>query len=187
MTTLTIKQIQKLSLTGMLLVVLAYGYFSFLLGPLQRSDADARRRIADLEAKLANAESEVQKCARLEDEARFFTARLALIQEQVPQGAPIAWFPPAIKNLFARYDVPVNPVRLVNSAPLRDAHLAGLLRHDWTMEVPQTDYRTLGRVLAALENEHPLLSIRHLRIGPSVADGPEFQAVALNLSTVLRD
>lgn len=186
MKSLTKDQIQKLFLTGMLLVALVYGYSSFLLGPLQRSRADALRGTADLQAKLANAESEIQKCARLEEEARFFTTRFALIQEQIPQGAPIAWFPPAMRNFFAGFDVPVNPVRLVNSAPLRDSNLSDFLRHEWTMEVPQIDYHALGRVLAALENEQPLLSIKHLHIGPSAIDGPEFQTVALNLSTVSR-
>ena len=58
---LTKDQIQKVALCAGGFVALLYVYFSFFLGPLNRSRATMQATIADLQAKLGNSKSELQR------------------------------------------------------------------------------------------------------------------------------
>ena len=102
---LTKDQIQKVALCAGGFVALLYVYFSFFLGPLNRSRATMQATIADLQAKLGNSKSELQRAANLETEATTATTRYAALQALSPEGAPIAWFPPRIKAFFSNQQI----------------------------------------------------------------------------------
>ena len=102
---LTKDQIQKLALCAAGFVALLYVYFSFFLGPLNRSRATMQATIADLQGKLGNSKSELQRAANLETEATTATTRYAALQALSPEGAPIAWFPPRMKAFFSNQQI----------------------------------------------------------------------------------
>jgi hypothetical protein len=58
------------------------------------------------------------------------------------------------------------------------------MQDSWMLDLPQTDFTTLGRAVAELENTEPLLSIHHLNIH-SVPDDPQFQQVSLSATTAI--
>ena len=85
--------------------VLIYVYFTFFLGPLNKSRANAEATITDLQSKIASSKSEMAKAKSLEERAAVATGRFAALKAMSPEGASIAWFPPRIKVLFANQDV----------------------------------------------------------------------------------
>lgn len=181
---LTKDQIQKLLLSSIGFVVLLYVYFTFFLGPLNRSRDSMLVSINDLQGKLGNSKNEMTKATNLERQASAATTRHAALKASSPEGAPIAWFPPRMKTFFANQQIDKATARLESNVPFKEADLADWMRYNWLLDLPQTDFATMGKAIAELENTEPLLSIHHLNIRAS-ADDPQFQQVTLNVATVV--
>jgi len=177
-------QIQKLVLSTIGFVVLVYVYFSFFLGPLNRGAAAAEKSITDLQAKLASSKNEMMKATNLEKQATEAAERFAAFEASSPEGAPIAWFPPRMKVFFTNQQIEKSSVRLESSNPYKEPELENWTRYAWSIELPQTDFVTLGKALAQLENTEPLLSVTRLSI-KAMADDPQYQQVNLTANTAI--
>lgn len=181
---LTKDQIQKVILSSIGFIVLVYVYFSFFLGPLNRSRDTMLATINEVQGKIDNSKTEITKASNLEKQATSATTRFAALKTLSPEGAPIAWFPPRMKAFFANQQMDKATARLENSAPYKEADLSNWVRHNWLIELPQADFSTLGNALAALENSEPLLSITRLNIR-AVPDDQQLQQVTLTASTAI--
>ena len=160
---LTKDQIQKLMLSTMGFIVLVYVYFSFFLGPLNRSRDSMLSTINDVQGKIANSKTEITKASNLEKQATTATTRFAALKALSPEGAPIAWFPPRMKTFFANQQMDKATARLENSVPYKEADLANWMRHNWIIELPQAISRSWAR-LSPPSKQEPLLSInRNIR------------------------
>lgn len=177
-------QIQKLALSTIGFIVLLYVYFSFFLGPLNKSRDSMKASIDQLQSKLAGSKNEMTKAVNLENQASAATTRYAALTNASPEGAPIAWFPPRMKLFFANQQIDKTTARLEGSVAYKEAELSGWSRHNWMIDLPQTDFSTLGKAIAELENTEPLLSIHHLNVH-ALADDPQFQAITLNVATAI--
>jgi hypothetical protein len=177
-------QIQKLALSTIGFVVLLYVYFSFFLGPLNKSRDSMMVSINELQSKVGNSKNEMAKANTLERQASAATTRYAALTNLSPEGAPIAWFPPRMKIFFSNQQIDKTTARLDGNVPYKDADLSGWMRYNWLLDLPQTDFSTLGKAVAELENTEPLLSIHHLNIH-ALADDPQFQQVTLNVATAI--
>jgi hypothetical protein len=175
---LTKDQIKKLGLSFVGFIFLLYVYFTFFLGPLQRSRADMLGKIADRQSKLDASKEETHKAAKREQNAKDATTRFAALRRINSEGAAIAWFPPRMKSFFAGEQIDKAVARLEGSATLTQDELSGWMKYNWIIDLPQTDYGTLGRAIADLENAEPLLCVTRISIHAS-ADQPQFQHVEL--------
>ena len=181
---LTKDQIQKLALSTIGFFVLLYVYFTFFLGPLNSSRDSMLATIDEVQNKIANSKSEMTKTSNLEKQATNATTRFAALKALSPEGAPIAWFPPRMKTFFAGQEIDKATARLETSVAYKEADLSGWMRYNWVIDLPQTDFSTLGRAVANLENSEPLLSIMRLTIR-ALPDDPQFQQVSITASTAL--
>ena len=177
-------QIKKLMLSAMGFVVLIYVYFSFFLGPLNNSRDTMLGQIDEFQGKVANSKNELTKTAKLEKQAETATTRFAALKALSPEGAPIAWFPPRMKAFFANQEIDKVTARLETSAAFKETDLASWMRYNWLLELPQADFATLGKAVAALENSEPLLSITRISI-KALPEDQQFQQVTLSASTVM--
>ncbi|HEY8834694.1 MAG TPA: hypothetical protein VIM09_03860 [Chthoniobacterales bacterium] len=177
-------QIKKLMLSAMGFVVLVYVYFSFFLGPLNSSRDTMVGQIDEFQGKVANSKNELTKTAKLEKQAETATTRFAALKALSPEGAPIAWFPPRMKAFFANQEIDKATARLETSAAFKETDLASWMRYNWLLELPQADFATLGKAVAALENSEPLLSITRISI-KALPEDPQFQQVTLSASTAM--
>jgi hypothetical protein len=177
-------QIKKLMLSGMGFVVLVYVYFSFFLGPLNNSRDTMLAQINELQDKVATSKNELSKTAKLEKQAETATNRFAALKALSPEGAPIAWFPPRMKTFFANQEIDKATARLENSNAYKETDLANWMRYNWVIELPQADFASLGKAIAALENTEPLLSITRINV-KAAAEDPQFQQVTILASTAI--
>lgn len=177
-------QIQKVALTGVGFVILLYVYFSFFLGPLNRSRNAMLSTIADKKSKLDSSQENLTKTAKLEQQAKAATLRFAALKALSPEGAPIAWFPPRMKSFFANQQIDKATARLENNTAFKQAELANWMKYVWLIDIPQADYGRLGKAIAELENTEPLLAVTKLSIRIS-GEQPEFQQVVLSASTII--
>ncbi len=157
-------QIKKMALSAMGFVFLLYVYFTFFLGPLQRSRDTALTQISDLQKKIDGSKGEMAKAANLERQAKDATNRFAALKALSPDGAPIAWFPPRMKTLFANEQIDKAVARLESNTAFKQPELSGWTKYNWLIELPQADFAALGKSIANLENSEPLLSITKLTI-----------------------
>lgn len=182
----TKEEIKKLALSTMGLLFLLYVYFNFFLGPLTSSRVTALAAIKDRQEKLNSSKDEITKATRLEQTAKNATARFAQLKALNPEGAPIAWFPPRMKTLFANQQIDKAAARLDKNTGFKQGDLSGWTRYTWLIELPQTDYATLGKAIADLENNEPLLAVTKLSIH-TAPDQPQYQKVDLGAENIIME
>ncbi len=124
------------------------------------------------------------KAAKLEQQAGSATGRFAALKSLSPEGAPIAWFPPRMKSLFANQQIEKANARLETSGAYKQPELARWTKYTWNIEIPEADFAMLGKAIAQLENNEPLLSIVKLSIH-EIPNSPEFQQVNLSANTAI--
>ena len=178
-------QIKKLALSAMGFVFLLYVYFTFFLGPLQRMRATALSQIADVQSKIDGSKSEMAKASNLERQAKDATTRFAALKALTPDGAPIAWFPPRMKTFFGNQQIDKAVARLESNTAFKQPELSGWTKYNWLIDLPQADFAAIGKSIADLENNEPLLSISKLSIHVLPND-PQFQQVAIAATTVIQ-
>ena len=177
-------QVQKLALSALGFFGLIYIYFSFFLGPLNRSRTAMEKSIDELQAKLGSSKSEMLKANNLERQASAATTRFAALKNLSPEGAPIAWFPPRIKLFFANHQIDKVTARLDGSTSYKEADLSEWMKYTWAIDLPQTDFITVAQTIAELENNEPLLTISKLSLKAGT-DDPQFQQVTIAANTAI--
>src|SRR5438270_914887 len=64
-----------------------------------------------------------------------------------------------MKVFFANEQIDKAVARLENTTPFKQPEMASWLKYNWTVDLPQADYSTLGKALSERENTDPLLGI----------------------------
>ena len=177
-------QIQKLALSLMGFVVLLYVYFTFFLGPLNKSRSITMAAIEDRQRKIDTSKSEMARATNLERKANDAITRFAALKALSPEGAPIAWFPPRMKIFFANQQIDRAVARLESNTGFKQSELAAWTKYNWLIELPQADFASLGKAIAELENAEPLLTVTKLSIH-TLPDSPQFQQVGIAATTVI--
>ena len=177
-------QTKKLVLGGLGLIALLYVYFSFFLGPLNKSRNAVQTKINDLQTKISTSKAEISKATKLEETAHSATTRYDALRALSPEGAPIAWFPPRMKTFLTSHQIDKGTTRLETTGAFKEKELANWSRYLWIVDLPQADFESLGDAIAQLENTNPLLSIKKLRIH-AATDDPEMQQVVFTAATTI--
>jgi hypothetical protein len=177
-------QIKKISLSAMGFIVLLYVYFTFFLGPLQKSRDTALTQIDELQKKIDGSKGEMAKASNLERQAKDATGRFAALKAFSPDGAPIAWFPPRIKSFFASQQIDKAVARLESNTTFKQPELSNWVKYNWLIELPMADFAALGKSIAELENNEPLLTINKLSIHV-LPNESQFQQVGIAATTVI--
>jgi hypothetical protein len=177
-------QIKKLALSAMGFVFLLYVYFTFFLGPLQKSRNITLTQIDETQKKIEGSKGELAKASNLERQAKDATNRFAALKALTPDGAPIAWFPPRMKTFFANEQIDKAVARLESNTAFKQPELSAWTKYNWLIELPQADFAALGKTIAALENNEPLLAITKLSIHV-VPNESQFQQVGIAATTVI--
>ena len=182
---LTKDQIQKITLSSLLMVGLIYCYFTFLIAGLNKADRESAVAIEGLDKDIAKAKSTVKRSSSVEEQSRSAEETLAQVNDMIPDGAPIAWFPPRMNAFFARHNVKGIAVHSGGIDATPDSVMKDYRNANWTLDIPQIGATALGISLAGLENEEKLVEITRLQI-TTQADAPEKQRVSLGLLTLLK-
>lgn len=180
---LTKDQIQKIALGAMIFCGVVYGYFDFLLGPQSVARATALKEAEALAPKIDAARAQIAKTKALETKETATQALLDQVKAMIPGGAPIAWVPTKISDLFKGEDVERVSSRMVNE--LAEKELAGYAKFSWTVEIPSVELITFGSALSTLENAEPLMEITSLDIEGS-RESVQFQRVTFTLHNIVR-
>ena len=167
-------------LSGIGFVVLLYVYFSFFLGPLNKSRATAEAAIADLKAKLASRRANIQKAANLEKQASDRDDAICRVQGAQPGRRADRLVPAAHQSCFSPISRSTKPPR--DSKAPQSLQAAGTGRMDSDTAgrsiCRRRTLRPSGKAIAELENTEPLLGHHAVEHQGGTRD-PQFQQVNL--------
>ncbi len=156
------EEIQKIFLGGLLLLGVAYSYFDMLLFPLQKRMNATRTSIEALAPEMRKAEAQISRAEELQRSAPAKIAVISQVNAMIPEGSPVAWFPPRVADFFKRQGI--EKVASKYHSELPEKELTGYRRLSWGLDLPKVDFAQFGKALCALENEEPLLEVTSLQI-----------------------
>ncbi len=177
------EEIQKIALGGMIFCGVIYSYFAFLVSPLSAAREQAIKDTADIGPKITSARAQISKTKGIEEKSPAAVLLLEQVHAMIPQGAPIAWVPTKLADLFKRENVDKVSTRMAGEAPEKD--LTGFGRYVWNVEVPRVEFITFGRALSALENDEPLMEIQSVEVDAG-RDDVQFQRASITLQNIVR-
>jgi hypothetical protein len=177
------EEIQKLILGGLLLIGLIYGYFSMLLGPLKTRQETVRKNITGLGPQIADAKAQIRRTHELEQNAPAATMTVRQVEAMIPEGSPVAWFPPRVAEFFKRQGVDKSATKLNNEFAEKD--LTGFRRMSWGVDLPKVEFAPFAAALAVLENEEPLLEITSMQLDAS-RDDVESQHALITVNNLVK-
>lgn len=177
------EQQKKLMLGGLFGAALIYGYFEFGLGPLNTKQTAAKREIVTLTPKLADANKKIASRDALKAKVPQAEAYLNQIDQMIPEGSPVAWFPTLVGEFFKAKSGERVTTRLLND--VADPAVDGYKRLNWTVEIPKADAMEFAGVLADFENKQPLVEVPSFII-EFIQDEPQHQRITLNLTNSVK-
>ena len=148
--TLSKNETQKIVLSGIALVAVIYVFFAFFLNPLEANREKMQVQIADYEAKLAGSAKVLHDVEVLSRSAQTATAHFADLTATIPDGAPVAWFPPRMKQFFAGEGVVADSIHLIDSAPFNQPELDRFASYNWSVALESVPFPSFAQALAQL-------------------------------------
>jgi hypothetical protein len=180
---LTKDQTQKIALGALMMIGVVYSYFDFLLGPIQRGRDVANTNSDGLEPQIAAANGQIARVATIEGQSPEAMRIVKQVEAMIPEGSPVAWFPPRLSEFFKKKGIDKVTARVNNDS--LDKDYVGYRRVNWGVELPRVDFMSFAAAIAELENEEMLLEIQSLDIEAG-RDEAQMQRANLVLSNLVR-
>ena len=175
-------EIQKVLFGIIMLIAFVYSYFNMLLGPLKKSEATTRKNLAALGPEISKAKAQIAKVRGIAEGEGKAKATIAQIEMMIPEGSPVAWFPPRVAEFFKARGVDKAATRLNNELP--EKTMPAFRRLSWSIDLPKVEFVGFGTALAQLENDEPLVEIAALQIDTN-RDDPESQHAVLTVNNLV--
>lgn len=176
-------EIQKIFLGCLLMVGLVYGYFTMLLGPLDTQEAAAQSVIKDKGHVVDEDKKTIKLASQRKAAADEADATLTQVNNLIPGGAPVAWFPPLAIEFFKRQGIEKCAVHRGDEGVDKD--LTGFKELSWGLDISHVEVVPLAGAIAAFENEHPLMEISSLQI-ESGKDNAQYQTARMTVGTIIK-
>jgi hypothetical protein len=144
----------------------------------------ANANLATWTPKLEADKTIIKSVATIKASAEAADATLGQVKTLIPDGSPVAWFPPLIIEFFKRQGIEKCAVHHEDEG--LDRELVGFKRASWGLDISHVEVVQLATAIAAFENEHPLMEINTLQIEGSQSD-VQFQTARLNVYTVIKE
>lgn len=174
---------QKIVLAGLMVFGVIYSYFNLLLGPLAKRQELTQKSITALGPEIAKAKAQVARTAELESTAPATMAATRQVMAMIPEGSPVAWFPPRVGDFFKKHGFDKISTRLNSEFAEKD--MVGFRRLSWSIDLPKVGFIPFATALAALENEEPLVEINSLQI-EATRDDVELQRALITVSNYVK-
>ena len=143
----------------------------------------ARDNTSGLEPQIDAAKGQITKTQSLEKQSPDTMRVVKQVEAMIPDGAPVAWFPPRLSDFFKKNGIDKVTARVNNES--LDKDYEGYRRVNWGVELPRVDFISFSAAVADLENEEPLLEIQSIEI-EAARDEAQMQRATLILNNLVR-
>jgi hypothetical protein len=176
-------QQQKVVLGAMLMVGVIYAVNEFLLSPLALERVALADEMTSNEPKLSEMRGQMARTKGLEEKAPLATQTLSQVAAMIPDGAPIAWFPPKISDFFKAGGVEKAVAKFGNETLEKD--LPGYRKLSWSVEIPSCDFLRFATTMAKLENAEPLVEFTGFEL-QSNREQADSQRALLSVNNIIK-
>lgn len=176
-------QQQKMILGSMLVVGVLYATNEFLFSPLAVDRARLAEEITAHEPKLREMRGQIARTKGFEEKAPQATKLIAQVDAMIPDGAPIAWFPPKISDFFKLNGVEKAVAKFGTETP--DKELTGYRKLTWSIDIPSADFLRFAQALSKLENAEPLFEFTGFEIKAN-REQPDSQRFLLSVQNIIK-
>jgi len=176
-------QTQKIALGVLMMLGVIYSYFDFLLLPIQKGCNVAINNTSGLEPQIEAAKGQIAKTQTIETQSPAALHIVKQVDAMIPEGAPVAWFPPKLSDFFKKNGIDKVTARVNNE--VQDKDYVGYRRVNWGVELPRVDFISFAAAISDLENEEPLLEIQSIDIEAG-RDEAQKQRATLILNNLVR-
>lgn len=180
------EKVQKYFLVALMAVGGIYGYFDFLLGPLNRREANAKTLISKLEPQVREAHTRIKRTRSIEESdphAAMASHIFEVMKEKIPVEASVAWLPQRMDAYFSQAGFEKGVFRQQEEGA--DPDLKHFKRSSWLVDFSKGDFFKLGTALAHLENGEGLLQVTNLKIEAQPTN-PELQRISVGFQTIVK-
>lgn len=177
------EEIQKLVLAVLMVFGVIYCYFTLLLGPLSKRQEVSQKSIEALGPIIAAAKAQIARTADVERAAPANMEATRQVTAMIPEGSPVAWFPPRVGDFFRQHGLEKSSTRLAGE--IVEKEMVGFRRMSWSIDLPKVAFIPFAAAVASLENEEPLLEISGLQI-ESGRDDIGMQRALLTVSNYVK-
>ncbi len=177
------EEVQKIILAGLIVFGVIYSYFNLLLGPLGKRQEATQKSVTALGPEIASAKAQIKRTQELEAAAPAKMATTRQVTSMMPEGSPVAWFPPRVGDFFKKQGLDKSSTKL--NAEAFDKDMVGFRRMSWGIDLPKVGFTPFATAVAALENEEPLLEINSLQLDASRED-VEMQHALLTVTNIVK-
>ena len=98
-------QQQKIALGVMLVFGVIYATNEFLLSPLAAERLGLSEEMTTAEPRIRDMKGQLARVRGLAEKGPAADKTLAQVNAMIPEGSPIAWFPPKIADFFKKWQV----------------------------------------------------------------------------------
>lgn len=177
------EELQKTVLGSLICFAVVYSYFNLLLGPLSKRQDALQKSVTALGPEISTAKAQIKKTRELEGSAPGKMATTRQVVAMIPEGSPVAWFPPRVGDFFKKQGLDKATTKL--SSEVTDKEMVGFRRMAWAIDLPKVGFVAFATAIAALENEEPLVEINNLQIDTTRED-VEMQHALLTVSNIVK-
>jgi hypothetical protein len=176
-------QKQKIILGSMLMVGVVYATNDFLLSPLAAERATMAQTMTDAQPKVREMRGQLARTRDLATKGPLAEKTVKQVNMMIPDGAPIAWFPPKVADFFKSRGIDKAAAKMNNESVDKD--LAGYRRLVWAVEIPRVDYVPFGNAIAELENSQPLFEITGFEL-IATRESPDALRASLTVQNIVK-
>ena len=177
------EEIQKIFLATLLVFGVIYSYFNLLLGPLTKHQEALQKSVTALGPEIAAAKLQIQRTRELEAGAPARMTTTKQVTAMMPEGSPVAWFPPRLAEFFKKQGLEKSSTRLQSEAV--DKEMVGFRKLSWGIDLPKVGFVPFATAVASLENEEPLVEINSLQLDASRED-VEMQHALITVTNIVK-
>ncbi|MGF1657161.1 MAG: hypothetical protein ACFCU3_09305 [Verrucomicrobiales bacterium] len=186
---LSAEQQKNIMLCGLGLLIGVIVFWQFLIGPAQATITQSERDQTRLKGDIDKFQSQLRRNQNLQNEANKIRERYKELFDALPQGEPVAWFPPRIEGFFLRQGLQTIARPAVAAGGGRGAATdefgSSFRALRWDVDFVKASYMRLGMAVASLENVDPLVSVKGVTVEFNPED-PEHQRITLTLQSLVR-
>lgn len=176
-------QKQKILLGSMLMVGVVYATNEFLISPLAADRVRMKQEMEDAQPKLREMRGQMARTRDLATKSPDAEKTVKQVDAMIPDGAPIAWFPPKIADFFKAKGIEKAAAKMNNEAVDKD--LTGYRRLVWAIDIPRVDYAPFGAAVAELENSQPLFEITGFEL-VATRESPDALRAGLTIQNIIK-
>ncbi len=177
------EEIQKIALAALLVMGVVYSYFNLLLGPLTLHQEALAKSVTALGPEIVAAKAQIQHTRELEAAVPQRMSTTKQVTALIPEGSPVAWFPPRIADFFKRQGLEKSSTRLQSEAVVKE--MVGFRQLSWAIDLPKVGFIRFATAIAQLENDEPLVEINTVQLDASRED-VELQHALLTVTNTVK-